>query len=100
MVVLYEIYKLAEGEKKPLPFPKIAPKKTFDRLAGNIWELMKSLELREPANGLFFRSLKRTLNRTRWTNADIAVFDRFCKQVRWFTEGGTGKRPDEKEWDK
>ena len=43
-------------------------------------------EVREPDQGLFHRSLKRALSRTRWTNADVAVFDRFCKQVRWYAE--------------
>lgn len=85
LVVLYEIYKLAEGNRKAVPFPKTSSKKSFARLIDNIWNLMKSLELREPENGLFHRSLKRALSRTRWTNADIAVFDRICKQVRWFT---------------
>jgi len=51
--------------------------------------LMKSLLIREPDKGLFHRSLKRALNRTRWTNADLAVFDRFCKQVRWFINNKT-----------
>ena len=64
----------------------MAEKRAFERLTDNIWELMKSLEVREPENGLFHRSLKRALNRTRWTNADVAVFDRFCKQVRWYAE--------------
>jgi tRNA/rRNA methyltransferase len=95
LVVLYEIYKLAEGNRKTVPFPKTAPKKTFERLIDNIWNLMKSLELREPENGLFHRSLRRALNRTRWTNADVAVFDRFCKQVRWFTEERAGILPEE-----
>ena len=64
--------------------PRMAEKRAFERLTDNIWDLMKSLEVREPENGLFHRSLKRALNRTRWTNADVAVFDRFCKQVRWY----------------
>ena len=84
LVVLYEIYKLEEGNRKTVPYPKTAPKKTFARLIDNIWSMMQSLELREPEKGLFHRSLKRELTRTRWTNADIAVFDRVCKQVRWF----------------
>jgi tRNA/rRNA methyltransferase len=95
LVVLYEIYKLAEGNRQAVPFPKTAAKKTFERLIDNIWNLMKSLELREPENGLFHRSLKRALNRTRWTNADVAVFDRFCKQVRWFTENRAEILPEE-----
>ena len=95
LVVLYEIYKLAEGNQKAVPYPKTASKKTFGRLIDNIWYLMKSLELREPENGLFHRSLRRALNRTRWTNADVAVFDRFCKQVRWFTENRAEILPEE-----
>lgn len=95
LVVLYEIYKLAEGNQKAVPYPKTASKKTFGRLIDNIWNLMKSLELREPENGLFHRSLRRALNRTRWTNADVAVFDRFCKQVRWFTENRAEILPEE-----
>ncbi|MFC2155414.1 RNA methyltransferase [Acidobacteriota bacterium] len=95
LVVLYEIYKLAEGNRKAVPFPKTASKRTFQRLIDNIWNLMKSLKLREPENGLFHRSLRRALNRTRWTNADVAVFDRFCKQVRWFTENGAEILPEE-----
>lgn len=95
LVVLYEIYKQAEGNRTLVPFPKTAPKKTFERLIDNIWSLMKSLELREPEKGLFHRSLKRALSRTRWTNADVAVFDRFCKQVRWYTENGTASLPEE-----
>jgi hypothetical protein len=50
---------------------------------------MKSLLFREDDKGLFHRSLKRALNRTHWTNADIAVFDRACKQVRWFVKNKT-----------
>lgn len=95
LVVLYEIHKLAEGNSKLVPFPKTASKKTFERLIDNIWNLMKSLELREPKKGLFHRSLKRALARTRWTNADIAVFDRLCKQVRWFTEKRAVVLPEE-----
>ena len=95
LVVLYEIYKLAEGNSKRVPFPKTAPKKTFARLIDNIWKLMKFLELREPENGLFHRSLKRALSRTRWTNADVAVFDRLCKQVRWFIEDKPTALPEE-----
>lgn len=95
LVILYEVYKLVEGNRKTVPFPKTAPKKTFERLIGNIWNLMKSLELREPENGLFHRSLRRALNRTRWTNADVAVFDRFCKQVRWYTENRAEILPEE-----
>ncbi len=99
MVMLYEVYKLANsnGHSKSASFPKEAPKKHFERLIDNIWGLMKSLELRESENGLFHRSLKRALNRTRWTHADIAVFDRLCKQVRWFIAHRTlpGRRRNE-----
>jgi TrmH family RNA methyltransferase len=90
LLVLYEIYRQAEGHRKSIPFPKSAPKRAFERLIDNIWNLMKSLELLEPENGLFHRSLKRALSRTHWTNADIAVFDRLCKQVRWYTQKGDG----------
>ena len=88
LVVLYEIFKNKE-EIPTLTYPKKAAKKEFERLYDNIWQLMKSLLIREPDKGLFHRSLKRALNRTRWTNADLAVFDRFCKQVRWFINNKT-----------
>jgi tRNA/rRNA methyltransferase len=88
LVVLYEIYKKI-GEIPTLTYPITAAKKEFERLYDNIWGLMKSLLIREPEKGLFHRSLKRALNRTRWTNADIAVFDRACKQVRWFIRNKT-----------
>lgn len=88
LVVLYEVFKKM-GTIPMLPHPKTAPKKDFDRLYDNIWHLMKSLLIREPDKGLFHRSLKRALNRTRWTNADLAVFDRACKQVRWFIANRT-----------
>jgi tRNA/rRNA methyltransferase len=88
LVVLYEIFK-NKGEIPTLTYPKTAAKKEFERLYDNIWRLMKSLLVREPDKGLFHRSLKRALNRTRWTNADLAVFDRFCKQVRWFLNNNT-----------
>ena len=84
MVVVYEVYKaVMEGGRGP-ELPRMAEKRAFERITDNIWDLMKSLEVREPENGLFHRSLKRALSRTRWTNADVAVFDRFCKQVRWY----------------
>jgi tRNA/rRNA methyltransferase len=83
LLVLYEIFKKI-GEIPALTYPKTAAKKEFERLYDNIWRLMKSLLIREPDKGLFHRSLKRALNRTRWANADLAVFDRACKQVRWF----------------
>jgi len=84
MVVTYEVYKAVNESGQAADLPRMAEKRAFERLTDNIWDLMKSLEVREPNNGLFHRSLKRALNRTRWTNADVAVFDRFCKQVRWF----------------
>ncbi|MCJ7524448.1 MAG: TrmJ/YjtD family RNA methyltransferase [Candidatus Aminicenantes bacterium] len=86
MVVTYELYKAVQEGGQADGLPRMAEKRAFERLTENIWNLMKSLELREPENGLFHRSLKRALNRTRWTNADVAVFDRFCKQMRWFAE--------------
>ena len=85
LVVLYQIFRQS-GKTPPLTYPKTASKKEFERLYDNIWRLMKSLLIREPDKGLFHRSLKRALNRTHWTNADIAVFDRACKQVRWFIQ--------------
>ncbi len=88
LVVLYEVFKLM-GTKPPLHFPKNAPQKEFKRLYDNIWSLNKALLIREPEKGLFHRSLKRALNRAHWTNADLAVFDRFCKQVRWFIANKT-----------
>lgn len=86
MVVVYEIYVQTGSGLKDLAFPRRAETKKYERLAENIWTLMKSLDFREEDKGLFHRSLKRALNRTHWTNADIAVFDRACKQVRWFIE--------------
>jgi tRNA/rRNA methyltransferase len=86
MVVAYEIFKTVGSGPQPDSFPRMAPRKSFERLVDNIWSLMKSLEIREEEKGLFHRSLKRAINRSRWTNADIAVFDRLCKQVRWFGE--------------
>jgi len=88
MVTAYAIHsEMIRGEMMP-PFPKAARKKSFDRLAENIYDLMESIHFVEEEKGLFHRSLKRALNRTRWTNADIAVFDRVCKQMRWYTENG------------
>ena len=86
MVMVYEIFKLAGKSREKIVFPKRAEKKKYERLYNNIWSLMKSLEFREDDKGLFHRSLKRALNRTHWTNADIAVFDRACKQVRWYID--------------
>ena len=86
MVLTYEVYKTVAASEHVAELPRMAEKRAFERLTDNIWELMKSLEVREPENGLFHRSLRRALNRTRWTNADVAVFDRFCKQVRWYAE--------------
>jgi tRNA/rRNA methyltransferase len=86
MVIAYEVFK-ASRESVPGPeLPRMAEKRAFERITANIWDLMRSLEVREPDNGLFHRSLKRAMSRTRWTSADVAVFDRFCKQVRWYTE--------------
>lgn len=86
MVVAYEIFKTSGASAPASHLPRMAPKKSFERLVDNIWSLMKSLEIREEEKGLFHRSLKRAVNRTHWTNADIAVFDRLCKQVRWYDE--------------
>lgn len=95
MVVVYELFKAAsEGGRGP-ELPRMAEKRAFERITNNIWDLMKSLEVREPENGLFHRSLKRALSRTRWTNADVAVFDRFCKQVRWYAEARCRKKKEE-----
>jgi TrmH family RNA methyltransferase len=85
MVMAYEIFKSLGKSTLPVSFPKMAKKQDFERIYQNIWDLMKSLKINEEDKGLFHRSLKRALNRTHWTNADIAVFDRACKQVRWFT---------------
>jgi TrmH family RNA methyltransferase len=97
MVVTYEVYKAVNESGHAADLPRMAEKRAFERLTDNIWDLMKSLQVREPENGLFHRSLKRALNRTRWTNADVAVFDRFCKQVRWFTENRCRPASDEDE---
>jgi len=86
MVIVYEIYKSLSTAEIADPLPRMAKRAEFERLHENLWNLMKSLEIREEEKGLFYRSLKRALNRTHWTNADIAVFDRICKQVRWFNE--------------
>ena len=95
MVVAYEVFKAAsEGGRGP-ELPRMAEKRAFERITANIWDLMKSLEVREPENGLFHRSLKRAMSRTRWTSADVAVFDRFCKQVRWYAEARCRGKKDE-----
>jgi tRNA/rRNA methyltransferase len=86
MVIVYEVFKAVSQGAHAAELPRMAEKRAFERITDNIWDLMKSLEVREPENGLFHRSLKRALSRTRWTNADVAVFDRFCKQVRWYAE--------------
>lgn len=88
LVCLYEVFKQM-GTHPPIRHPKSAERKEFTRLFDNIWLLAKQLILREPEKGLFHRSLRRSLNRTRWTKADIAVFDRVCKQVRWFVNNKT-----------
>jgi TrmH family RNA methyltransferase len=86
MVLVYQIYQKVATNKKSFGHPKMAARKDFERLHDNLWNLMKSLLIREEEKGLFYRSLKRALNRTRWTKADIAVFDRACKQVRWYVD--------------
>ncbi len=96
MLMVYEIYIHTGAAAMDLAFPKRAEKNKYDRLAENIWSLMKSLDFREEDRGLFHRSLRRALNRTHWTNADIAVFDRACKQVRWFIENRNQKIPEAK----
>ena len=97
MVVVYELFKaVSEGGRGP-ELPRMAEKRAFERISDNIWDLMKGLEVREPDNGLFHRSLKRALSRTRWTSADVAVFDRFCKQVRWYTEARCAAKKEEGE---
>ena len=95
VVVAYEVFKTVSAGEHVSELPRMAEKRGFERLSDNIWELMKSLQVREPENGLFHRSLKRALNRTRWTNADVAVFDRFCKQVRWYTESRCQSKKEE-----
>ncbi len=95
MVVTYEIFKAVHESGHASELPRMAEKRSFERITDNIWDLMKSLEVREPENGLFHRSLKRAMSRTRWTNADVAVFDRFCKQVRWYAESRCRPAPDE-----
>jgi TrmH family RNA methyltransferase len=95
MVLTYEVYKTISESEHVSELPRMAEKRAFERLTDNIWDLMKSLEVHEPEKGLFHRSLKRALSRTRWTNADVAVFDRFCKQVRWFTENRCRSDVDE-----
>lgn len=84
MVTVYEIYQAAATRPVRKAFPEMAKREDFSRLAENIWDLMKTLEIREGDNGKFHRSLKRTLSRTHWTRADIAVMDRACKQIRWY----------------
>jgi len=95
MVVVYEVFQALRARSSDAPLPRLAERRAQQRLLDNIWELMKGLEVREPDQGLFHRSLKRALNRTQWTNADIAVFDRFCKQVRWYTATHCRTRPPE-----
>ncbi len=90
MVVVYELFKAAQAGGRGPELPRMADKRAFERIIDNLWDLMKGLEVREPENGLFHRSLKRAVSRTRWTAADVAVFDRFCKQVRWYKEARCG----------
>lgn len=85
MVIVYEIYKLAAQHKHVPSSEHRATQQMYDRIFNNIWQLMKSLEFTEDEKGLFHRSLRRALNRTDWAPSDVAVFDRVCKQVRWFT---------------
>ncbi|HDP95456.1 MAG TPA: hypothetical protein ENN40_08880 [Candidatus Aminicenantes bacterium] len=84
MVTVYEIYRAAAQNPVRKSLPVMATQHDFNRLEENIWDLMKTLEVREGDNGKFHRSLKRTLSRTHWTRADIAVMDRACKQIRWY----------------
>ncbi len=94
MVLVYEIYSgIIEGEINPV-YPKRAKNKSYERLYENILDLMKNIEFHEEKKGLFYRSLKRALNRTHWTNADIAVFDRTCKQVRWYLDNSPKLRKE------
>ncbi len=98
MVIAYEVYQAVMFDTiTASDLPKMAIKSDFLRLADNIWNLMKSIEFREEEKGLFHRSLKRALNRTLWTNGDIAVFDRACKQMRWYVDERTIKNTLEKE---
>jgi len=89
MVMVYEVFQALGGKKAETNLKKkasTASREAFQRISLNIWHLMLELQVSEPENGLFHRSLQRALNRTRWTNADIAVFDRLCKQVRWYVK--------------
>jgi tRNA/rRNA methyltransferase len=92
MVIAYEVYKEALAHRNAPPLPPVANRQSFERLTENIWSLMLAMEVREPTTGLFHRSLKRALNRTQWTDADVAVFDRFCKQTRWYVENRCHKK--------
>ncbi len=97
MVMVYEVYLAQSGRKEISGVarqPQAASREAFGRIGDNIWRLMNELQLGEPENGLFHRSLQRALNRTRWTNADIAVFDRVCKQVRWYIKERADKEDD------
>lgn len=94
MVLVYEIYSgIIEEDIKPV-YPKRAKNKSYERLYENILDLMKNIEFHEEEKGLFYRSLKRALNRTHWTNADIAVFDRTCKQMRWYIDNNPKLRKE------
>jgi tRNA/rRNA methyltransferase len=96
MVVVYEIFKAAHCRTESVSSLRMAERISLDRLVDNIWDLMKAMEVREPDQGLFHRSLRRAVNRTHWTNADVAVFDRFCKQTRWYLEARCGGSPENK----
>lgn len=96
MVMVYEVYRQLGSANKVGDLPALARKDNSERLRDNIWTLMKSLNFRENDKGLFSRSLKRAISRTLWTDADVAVFDRLCKQVRWYVKDITGKDLNEK----
>jgi tRNA/rRNA methyltransferase len=86
MVVVYEIYKFAGRHKRVPRSEHRATQNMYDRIFNNVWHLMKSLDFTEDKKGLFHRSLRRALNRTDWAPSDVAVLDRICKQVRWYTK--------------
>lgn len=85
MVVVYEIYKHAGKHKRVPRSEQRATQLMYDRIFNNVWHLMKSMDFTEDEKGLFHRSLRRALNRTDWAASDVAVLDRICKQVRWYT---------------
>ena len=97
MVLVYEVYQALGGRRETGDLPPAAAREKMARLENNLWTLMQSLEFPEDEDGLFYRSLKRALSRTRWTDGDVAVFDRVCKQVRWFHQNRTGTELPEPE---